>query len=111
MAHLCDCLCLLADIGTASCIRLGEVRFVAVGVILQMCSIVCEAVRLALVQILLQGTGVKLNPITTMCHISPACFAFLAVACLWWEVPKLMQGSIGISAWVLLASAVTAFCE
>jgi len=45
----------------------GEVSFVLIGVLLQAVSLVAEAMRLVMVQLLLQGRGVKLNPITTMC--------------------------------------------
>jgi hypothetical protein len=44
----------------------GEVRFVPLGVALQAASLAAEAGRLVLVQLLLQGRGVRLNPITTM---------------------------------------------
>lgn len=44
----------------------GELQFVLIGVVLQMVSIVTEAIRLTLVQILLQRKGIKLNPVTTM---------------------------------------------
>ncbi len=36
------------------------------GVVLQVASLLAEATRLVMVQLLLQGRGVKLNPITTM---------------------------------------------
>ena len=44
----------------------GELNFVVIGVVLQMCSICTESTRLVLVQILLQRRGLKLNPITTL---------------------------------------------
>jgi hypothetical protein len=44
----------------------GEVRFVLTGVALQAAALVAEASRLVMVQLLVQGRGVRLNPITTM---------------------------------------------
>lgn len=44
----------------------GEMHFVLIGAALQALSLFSEAGRLVLVQLLLQGRGVKLNPITTM---------------------------------------------
>lgn len=41
-------------------------HFVLIGAALQALSLFSEAGRLVLVQLLLQGRGVKLNPITTM---------------------------------------------
>lgn len=48
------------------CFPAGELNFVVIGVVLQMCSICTESTRLVLVQILLQRRGLKLNPITTL---------------------------------------------
>jgi hypothetical protein len=53
--------------------------FVLVGVVYQCVSMVSEATRLTLVQLLLQRRGFKLNPITTMYYVSPVCLAALLV--------------------------------
>ena len=50
-----------------------------VGVLALAASLASEAVRLTLVQLLLQHRGFKLNPISTMYHISPVCFMALLV--------------------------------
>lgn len=57
----------------------GEVVFVLLGVLFQGASLLSEAVRLTLVQLLLQQRGFKLNPISTMYHISPVCFMALLI--------------------------------
>ncbi|KIZ05277.1 hypothetical protein MNEG_2682 [Monoraphidium neglectum] len=44
----------------------GEVRFMLLGVIVQVASTVSEATRLTLVQLLLQGTDIRLTPLSTM---------------------------------------------
>jgi len=67
----------------------GEIEFVMFGFLLQILSLVFESTRLALVQILLQKRGLKLNPITSLYFISPACFAFLSVPFIVVEVPKM----------------------
>ena len=67
----------------------GEIEFVLFGFLLQILSLVFESTRLALVQILLQKRGLKLNPITSLYFISPACFAFLSVPFVVVEVPKM----------------------
>lgn len=53
-------------------------------------SIVSESFRLALVQILLQKRGIKLNPVTTLYYIAPCCFAFLLLPFGFIELPKIM---------------------
>jgi hypothetical protein len=52
---------------------------VLVGVAYQCVSMVSEATRLTLVQLLLQRKGFKLNPVTTMYYVSPVCLAALLV--------------------------------
>jgi hypothetical protein len=60
-------------------LQTGEVVFVLLGVLFQGASLLSEAVRLTLVQLLLQQRGFKLNPISTMYHISPVCFMALLI--------------------------------
>ncbi|KAF8066272.1 ADIPOR3 [Scenedesmus sp. PABB004] len=55
----------------------GEVVLSLAGLALQCGSMAAEAVRLTLVQLLLQARGIKLNPITTMFHVCPVCLACL----------------------------------
>lgn len=91
----------------------GELNFVLIGVALQLISIVVEATRLTMVQLLLQRRGnLKLNSVTTMYYVSPCCFVFLLVPWVFLEYPKLTAvatGEITISAPVLLSNAMAAF--
>jgi uncharacterized membrane protein YczE len=88
----------------------GEVVFVALGVALQLSCNLAEAIRLSLVQILLQKQGIRLNPVQTLAYVAPACLAFLLLPCLVLELPRVMAhsgGSVGVGS--LLGSAVMAF--
>mmetsp|Transcript_10258 Transcript_10258/g.17865 ORF Transcript_10258/g.17865 Transcript_10258/m.17865 type:complete len:349 (-) Transcript_10258:14-1060(-) len=88
----------------------GEILFVKEGVFLQVASILCESVRLTLVQILLQRRGIKLNPISTLYHIAPCCFVFLALPFTYMELPKMMNDpKLNVNIPLLLLSASTAF--
>ncbi|KAK3286727.1 hypothetical protein CYMTET_5732 [Cymbomonas tetramitiformis] len=69
----------------------GEINFVLTGVLMQLASILFESSRLTLVQILLQRRGMKLNPITTLYYIAPACFCFLSVPFVLIELPKMQE--------------------
>ena len=69
-----------------------------------------ESFRLCLIQILLQSRGIRLNPITTLYYVAPACFAFLLIPFSFNELPLLVardqaEAPLG---W-LLVSAVSAF--
>ena len=80
------------------------------GVLCQVSSCVFEAVRLILVQILLQRRGIKLNPITTMCYVAPACLLFLLVPFVFVEGGRLMDYNGGkVGPGILLLSAASAF--
>jgi hypothetical protein len=67
------------------------------------------------VQILLQRRGIKLNPITSLYYIAPACFACLSVPWLLLELPRLLQASHVLASpnvlGLLALSAVSAFGE
>lgn len=88
----------------------GEIKFVVVGVMLQAGSIACESVRLTLVQILLQKRGIKMNPISSLYHIAPCCFVFLALPFTYIELPKMMADpDLKVNVPLLLTSAAAAF--
>lgn len=88
----------------------GELNFIVIGVVLQMCSICTESTRLVLVQILLQRRGLKLNPITTLYYIAPCCFGFLLLPFILLEAPKIMNDpSVVIRPGVLVSNAAAAF--
>jgi hypothetical protein len=88
----------------------GELNFVVIGVVLQLFSIVTESTRLVLVQILLQRRGLKLNPITSLYYISPACFCFLLLPFLMFELPKIRNDpSVVINPAILFSNAAAAF--
>lgn len=65
----------------------GEINFVLIGFIFQACSLGTESTRIVLVQVLLQRQGLKLNPLTTLYYVAPACFIFLCVPFAFFELP------------------------
>ena len=68
----------------------NEMDFHLVGYLMQVASMVCEAFRLQLIQILLQGK--KMNPIQTLFYVSPACLLFLSIPFVLVEAGQLMYG-------------------
>uniref|UniRef100_A0A061RF95 Plastidic phosphate translocator-like protein n=1 Tax=Tetraselmis sp. GSL018 TaxID=582737 RepID=A0A061RF95_9CHLO len=88
----------------------GEINFVVAGVVMQLMSIVMESSRLTLVQLLLQSRGLKLNPITSLYYISPACFVFLSIPFALYEAPRMMSDTNWkFGFWIMLLNCVVAF--
>jgi hypothetical protein len=83
--------------------------FVLVGVIFQVASLLSEATRLTMVQLLLQSKGIKLNPITTLYHIAPVCLVYLLLPLGALEAEKILQHEWSLHLGVVLLSAVAAF--
>lgn len=80
------------------------------GVMFQSGSIIAESFRLALVQILLQQRGIKLNPVSTLYYIAPACFGFLTLPFFFIELPKMMADpNLVVQPMWILFSAAAAF--
>lgn len=71
----------------------GEARFNLWGVTLQLSAVCVEALRLVLIQILLNSRGISLNPITTLYYVAPSCFVFLSLPWFLIEYPKLLDTS------------------
>jgi len=92
----------------------GELNFNAFGFMVQCVAIVAESFRIVSVQMLLGRANLKLNSITTLYYVSPACFVFLLIPFVFLELPKLAYGleithSVHASAGILLGNAFTAF--
>lgn len=88
----------------------GELNFNLIGAIFQGGSIITESSRLVLIQILLQQRGIKLNPITTLYYIAPACFVFLMIPFAFLEMPTLLTSTDWtLNPGLLLVSAASAF--
>ena len=88
----------------------GELNFHAFGFALLMASIACEAVRVVSIQLLLTAADIKLNSVTTLYYVSPACFAFLTVPFVFLELPRLLTADdVNVNPAVLLSNATLAF--
>jgi len=89
----------------------GELNFNLIGVLFQGGSILTESTRLVLIQILLQQQGIKLNPITTLYYVAPACFMFLLLPFAFLELPTFLDPKAiwEFDPYLLLLSAASAF--
>lgn len=61
------------------------------GVLLQTVAIVCEALRVTMIQLLMQKHGIQLDAINTMLYISPTCLGFLLIPWAAFEATEVLQ--------------------
>ncbi len=88
----------------------GELNFHVFGFTLLIVSILAEAIRIVSIQLLLTASDIKLNSVTTLYYVSPACFVFLTLPFVFLELPAMLDHEdIKTNPLVLLSSAVLAF--
>ncbi|KAM5360322.1 hypothetical protein ACJZ2D_013839 [Fusarium nematophilum] len=67
---------------------IGEIHFVAIGVMYQIGGIIFEALRLTMVQRLLSSADYKMDPLVSLYYFAPICAVMNGAVALVWEVPK-----------------------
>ena len=91
----------------------GEMAFVLQGFVFLLASLVLEAVRICLLQILLQKPELKLNPVQTMMYVSPVTAAALSAVAFSIEGPQVLNARTAFTGAALgaifLTNAVCAF--
>jgi hypothetical protein len=88
----------------------GEIEFVLTGFLYQVAGIVFEAVRICLVQSLLNGSEYKMDPLVSLYYFAPVCAFFNLAIALFWEVPKVQMSELyAVGLWTLLFNAMVAF--
>lgn len=88
----------------------GEIHFSVIGVVYQLAGLLFEATRVVLIQLMLTGDEVALDPIVGLYYYAPFCA--LLNFCIMWvvEVPHLSIGEVTPVTWAMLfGSAVIAF--
>ncbi|KAH9905821.1 triose-phosphate transporter family-domain-containing protein [Xylariomycetidae sp. FL2044] len=106
-AKLRNVLVIVAGVVIAS---FGEIKFDMFGFVVQIIGIVCEALRLVMVQRLLGSGEFKMDPLVSLYYYAPACavinFVFTAVI----ELPRMTMGDIySLGLVTLIANAFVAF--
>lgn len=88
----------------------GEIKFVPIGFFFQVGGIVFEAIRLVMVQRLLNSAEYKMDPLVSLYYFAPVCAVLNGILSLIVEVPRLqMQNIYDVGIWVLVANAMVAF--
>lgn len=88
----------------------GEIDFVMAGFLYQCAGIFFEAIRICMVQRLLQGDEFKMDPLVSLYYYAPACAAMNLTVALFMEVPKIQMAEVyAVGLWTFLANAGVAF--
>jgi drug/metabolite transporter (DMT)-like permease len=88
----------------------GEIDFVLTGFLYQVGGVVFEAIRICLVQRLLNGAEFKMDPLVSLYYFAPVCAFMNFTAALFLEVPKIHMTEIyAVGLWMFLANACCAF--
>ncbi|KFY21623.1 hypothetical protein V493_07251 [Pseudogymnoascus sp. VKM F-4281 (FW-2241)] len=72
----------------------GEIKFVMLGFLFQCGGIMFEAVRLVMVQRLLNSPDSKMDPLVSLYYFAPVCTVFNGLIALAWEVPKVSMAEV-----------------
>lgn len=88
----------------------GEIKFVLIGFIYQLGGICFEAVRLVLVQRLLNSAEYKMDPLVSLYYFAPVCAIMNSCFALIFEIPRISMTEVyNVGLWILLLNALIAF--
>lgn len=88
----------------------GEILFVPMGFVYQVCGIVFEAVRLVMVQRLLSSAEYKMDPLVSLYYFAPICAAMNFLLFLVFECPNLALTDLArVGPTMFLLNALVAF--
>ncbi|KAH7139832.1 DUF250 domain membrane protein [Dactylonectria estremocensis] len=97
--HIANVLVIVAGVTMAS---VGEIQFSWVGFIFQMIGIVFEAVRVVLLQVLVSGEGLNMDPLVGLYYYAPVCAGLNFVVAFVLEVPSFSFQHMTQSVWLML---------
>ncbi len=89
---------------------LGEVDFVLAGFLFQVGGICFEAIRICMVEALLNGAEFKMDPLVSLYYFAPVCAFMNFTTALFLEVPKIQMSEIyAVGYGTFFANACCAF--
>lgn len=107
LASFLNVLWIVAGVALASA---GEIHFSFIGFLYQMGGIVFEAVRIIMIQVLLSGEGMKMDPLVGLYYFAPVCAAMNLVVAVPSELHKFTWAAVSnVGFGVLLLNATIAF--
>ncbi|KAE8355932.1 triose-phosphate transporter family-domain-containing protein [Aspergillus coremiiformis] len=88
----------------------GEIQFSMLGIFFQMASLVCDANRLVMIQILLSDDGQKMDPLVSLYYTAPVCAVLNSIIAWQTELQSFHWSTIPNTGYLtLLANAVAGF--
>ncbi|KAF4511135.1 hypothetical protein G6O67_002958 [Ophiocordyceps sinensis] len=107
LAAFLNILVIVAGVALAS---FGEIQFSLIGFLYQIGGIAVEAVRIVMIQIMLSGEGLKMDPLVGLYYYAPVCAAMNFVVALFTEIPNFNpQDVTRVGFGLLFANALIAF--
>ena len=88
----------------------GEIDFVLAGFLYQLAGLLFEAIRINLVQTLLNGAEYKMDPLVSLYYFAPVCAVMNTIVALFLEVPQITMAefnAVGVP--IFVANALCAF--
>ncbi|KAF4633382.1 hypothetical protein G7Y89_g4734 [Cudoniella acicularis] len=88
----------------------GEIEFVLIGFLYQLGGIAFEAVRICMVQRLLNGSEFKMDPLVSLYYFAPVCAVMNLTIAMFWEFPQVTMAEIyAVGLWTFFGNACCAF--
>ncbi|CZT04228.1 related to triose phosphate/3-phosphoglycerate/phosphate translocator [Rhynchosporium agropyri] len=88
----------------------GEIDFVLTGFLYQIGGIAFEAVRICMVERLLNGAEFKMDPLVSLYYFAPVCGIMNFTIALFLEIPKVQMSEVyAVGLWTFFANASCAF--
>lgn len=107
MAKFINIIVIVIGVAIAS---FGEIQFKLIGFIYQVGGIVFEAMRIVMIQVMLSGEGVKMDPLVGLYYYAPVCTVFNIIVALFTEVPVFKFEDVQKAGYfVLFLNALVAF--
>ena len=89
---------------------IGEIKFVFIGFLFQLGGIFFEAIRLVMVQSLVNSAEYKMDPLVSLYYFAPVCAVMNFCFALVFEIPRITMAEVyNVGLFTLLLNAVIAF--
>lgn len=88
----------------------GEIEFSWIGFMFQFAAVIFEAMRLVMIQILLSGDDMKMDPLVSLYYYAPVCAVMNFIVCLFTEFPSFQVADlVQTGPFMLILNAGVAF--
>ncbi|PFH59309.1 hypothetical protein XA68_12572 [Ophiocordyceps unilateralis] len=107
LAALINVLVIVAGVALAS---FGEIQFSLIGFLYQIGGIIFEAIRIVMIQVMLSGQGLNMDPLVGLYYYAPVCAGMNMLVALFTEIPRFKWDDLAnVGLFMLLLNALIAF--